>query len=228
MKFRDLWNLPRPTEVGFGEDCLQSKEFSPFTTGPTWEVDYDAAVRRLHPWRYFWVQRVVDPIYYGWHRLRRWFGEVLHRVQCVVWPSRYNFYRIDISNADPRHPNQWGYCDASEQIELACWGVLCRFVEEDVMYRPDASDEEDPHLKKMLENQAAHYDEVQELYAYWTVDRLADASKSNALFEATQNCTDAEEHARAVTEWMQFDQAVLDRREEMLRRLIAVRPGLWS
>jgi len=228
MKWRDFWDLPAPTEVGFEDNYLRTTMFSPFGTGPTWEVDYDAAVRRLHPWRYFWMKRVVNPIYYGGCRVRRWFGEVLHWVQCMVWPSRYNFYRIDISNADPLHPNQWGYCDASEQIELACWGVLCRFAEDDVMYRPDASTEEDPDTKKMLENQTAHYDEVHELYKYWTVDRLVDAEKSEALFEVTEHCTSADEYSDAIRDWIKFDEVVLHRREEMLLRLIKIRRGLWS
>lgn len=191
---------------------------SPFRALPrnrdwTWEgwEKWEADCRREFPVRYFLRQTV--PTFFGrlGHKFRNGYWWVMHRIHPR---HRYHVVRTGLPP---------GYWDFDTQILHACFECLRRYVEIEVRewegrenWRTvKGHDPEDEFIRQDVERRT----EILALYDWWTKGRPA-RPEPWAKEPWDQN-VDGHEADRQ-------EQAQRDEDQEMLARLVKVRPFLWT
>lgn len=225
---RRLLRLPTPVDLGWSEsNALGMREFTPYQEGHTWE-DWRGHCRAHYPVRYFLSE--IFPLWFSarfvWplRRLRDWV------LDYTVASRRH--HKLDLRGIDPlmseyRH----GYLDPCTVFWLAGWHALMRWSRE---YRNNPREWMSPEEQAAPENQGflQSYDELKELVAYWTVERLARDAHSHGCYEAMKEieptAENREAYEAASTKWLQARRAQEAREEEMWMRLCAMRAHLWD
>jgi|SRR5277367_6719860 len=138
-----------------------------------------------------------------------------HWVRCHVW-NRYHIVNLSKHSDGYR----WGWIDRDWAMCLACFNLLCDFVENEDpkigtrtldSYRPswwEADAQWHPVEKETIELQIAADAEIRALYQWWKTERKA-------------------EHAAAGYDY-KVREALDAKDEEMLQRLMKVRTRLWT
>lgn len=216
MKFL---HLPTPTELGHPDDSLPSREWTPDAVGYTWE-DWEAEVRGRYPVR-FWLTRTMPDFFRPvWWRVR----DAVYWLRCHVVP-RYRYHLVDLRGVDPLVPYTHGYLDPCSVMRLAAWKALRDYVEKAGPTDPASwatpAELAEPHLKA----QKDRYDEVMALYRWWMVERADDDAAVSELYRLTRQPETREASLKA---WLDANDQVDRRDEEMFLRLAKLRPFLWT
>ena len=167
----------------------------------------------------------------GWRALWRW--TPLYWLRCHTF-TRYHM--IDISGQDGY---TWGWIDRDRAMLLACFALLCEYVEREDPFGIIDWDSDPDH-------QAAAA-EIRALYAWWRHGRREEAEAVDRFFgehchqvpeevefprnedgTTTWNLGAGWDSAENERIWFERYTALDTREEEMLGRLIKIRGYLWT
>jgi len=157
--------------------------------------------RVLHVVRDFFVRTI-----WGGYQ-RGGISGAYHWVRCHAW-HRYGI--IDLA----KHSNgeyRWGWIDRDWAMYLACFHLLCDFVENEdphVGTRTERSYADDEYAQAIAKAQLEADAEIRRLYDWWTKERKA-------------------EHDAAGYDY-KIREALDAKDDEMLQRLMKVRTRLWT
>jgi hypothetical protein len=223
--FKLLFALPTPTELGMSDsDAIGSREMTPFQEGPMWE-DWHAKVKELHPIKYFLSEKVGF-----WFSMRA--KNVADAWYWLLCMTLYQHHKVDLRGVDPIDEYTHGYLEPCDEIRLACWKGLRRYVEKGEPQDPakwDVTEEE--RASEWHTRQKAAYDEVMVLHHYWMEGRKQEWDEEQVTYRemrAAAEARDQEKYEAISATWLSKHKAMEDRAEEMLKRLISVRSSLWT
>jgi hypothetical protein len=217
-----LLKLPSPVDLGWS-NALGSRHFHVAPGQKTWE-DYIEHLKATFPIRAFIAITLYEFLYYTvWCNIKHPFIEVHYWLVSHIIPSR-RYHMLDL-----RQPNgyRYGWQDIDHRLVYAMFNLLNLFVEKEDRYCPTEEDvAAEPHLK--AQRDACH--EIQAIYTWWNVDRIAAEkaieNEQNRLYGdwALRSLPTSDE--RAALYKMETD---LDAKtEEMMIRLVKVRGWLWT
>lgn len=225
-KLVGMLDPPSPKDLGWSESgALGMRSITPFQPGKTWE-DWHKYVRKHYPVRSA-LMGTKAYLVRKWKRL----GDVVYWIKCHTLPS-YRFHLLDLRDVDPIRPYTYGYISPGDAIELAAWVCLKRYVER----ARDPADWATPEqLEDDVKQQKADFDEAEALYIYWTKERKELRDRTMSLFhkmeaeskEALKTTKEpTEEYNLARQSWLESHDLEAQRAEEMLLRLVKIRPTL--
>lgn len=155
------------------------------------------------------------------------------RANNLLWGLRHRF--------DPRHRYNVvrtglpaGYYDPDTRMLHACMALLCAYIEEghggaDKLdaFSADLLANPDPHAPGSCARQAASQSEATAIYRWWKVDRPANHARLDKW--CTLLFGDARDKSMGTEEehWA-FEKKLNADDQQMLHRLIDIRPSLWA
>ena len=141
------------------------------------------------------------------------------------------YHLIDIR--DPRHDYSWGWIDRDHAMLMACFTLLRSYVEKEYPFCRIDWNSDDRHKQAAME--------IRALYRWWTVDRqrewLAQEKAADDLyifdlpigtsFEERRTDRTPEQQARWDS-WVDQEDVLEKKDDDMLMRLIQIRRFLWT
>jgi len=228
--YRVTIKVPSPKDLGHSSyNALQSRRFQSFLSPDayTWE-DWEKEVKIRYPFRYFISETIPD----CWHWFKIKFISPIDRVIYFIKAhtlKSHIFHIVDLrKNKSPSYKYKWGYLDTCEQILLANFVILQRFVEEGSPHNLLDTYTLAQIDAEGMRHQHDAYVETMELYNWWITGRKEEHDIVDALFDVTRDKTDEKVYRAASAIWLQADQASSAKDDEMLIRLIKIRRGLWD
>lgn len=229
--------LPTPVELGMSKyNALPSRDFTPQAQGPCWE-DYHVEVKKLHPVKYFLVETLPDFWRYNiWNTCTRPFKDAHYWLVSHIIPSR-RYHMLDLRQPKMRNgiENQdayrYGWNDVPEKMVYAMMNLLDHYLTVEkpydlsLHYSPEEI-EADVGLKRQHHN----LNEAKTISHWWNNERNQNLTKRIKLVtqwsKAHRDCSpDADKLSQELQEHEKYCDNKL---EEMLIRLIKIRPGLWT
>jgi len=203
--------LPTVVELGKSKsNSLPMRDFSPEEKGYCWE-DYEKEMKEKYPIRYFLSKTI--PHYFAVYismRLSDWKWRIIDLFRRPHMLDTRSFYGYN-----------GGYIDPCEQMLYANFAILKKYLDEDPYnIRDEYSDEEID--EKGLRAQQDHYDEAQDLWKYWTVDKLEMEAEYQKLLQEWYK-----DKSRK-PKWINLKDKIEKTEDEMLIRLMKIRRGLWT
>ncbi|HVI40794.1 MAG TPA: hypothetical protein VM577_09050 [Anaerovoracaceae bacterium] len=230
-----LFHIPTPMELGKSDSSALPSDFFPNETEDgeeeyTWEK-YDAEMQAAYPVRWF-ITRTIPRIWsrYIWGRMmltpleRARYWLVSHLI-----PSR-RYHMLDLRQPDGY---RYGWVDAPQQLLYANFAILKNYVEGELDGKvPRYKEEEHQDWLEGARSWNKHYEEIENLYKYWTVDRaiwqkkLGDMSHmANVIRNDQRNFVEGNNlYDKLREEQKKFDEF----ETEALIRLIKTREGMWT
>lgn len=149
-----------------------------------------------------------------------------HWLRCHIW-NRYHI--IDISKVDTGpDPYRWGWVDRDKVLLLACFKVLCDFVEkeDDCLsnfsdYSPKPREECAEDIAETIDAQIAEKRKIRALYEWWTIRRRIDWDELDDMY------TQPKKYKDPMT-ILEHEEALHKKDEEMLIELMKLRRLLWT
>lgn len=164
--------------------------------------------------------------------MRKWFKEALYWLKVHIVPSR-RYHIINLKKAGKYH-YKYGYVDPVHKLFLASFIILCDFVEQEMDQINWDSDPD--HQRAAVE--------IKALYNWFKFGRKASEDELSAIYEAipgiqkeitfmpSENYPGEEVMVRrtgpAYEAWSQAYHEFEKQDQVMLKRLIEVRPYLWT
>lgn len=149
-----------------------------------------------------------------------------HRYHFLDLRSKYDDYKA-------------GWLDADHVMELACFGALVRFVEEEeglkvTKWKPDPNDPdpEDQDMATYYAKMEPVYNEIVEIYKWWTKDRkneqIAIDRLMGKLYGTEREVLSVEQRESEVARLTELEESFRLNSDTMLKRLIEIRHYLWT
>lgn len=222
--------VPGPKALGHSKlNALQSRTFSKFigTNVYTWE-DWENEVKIRFPVRYFLTETIPSK----WRSLtgptKRRITDFIYFIKCHTM-KEYCFHKIDLRQPKgSSYEYRWGYLDACEQIMLANFTILCKFVENGSPTNLLASYTIEEIQAQGLMVQHEAYLETMAVYNYWKVERKQLLDESDRLFDEYKDEEDQSVYRAKQQLWWNAREAFDLKEDEMLIRLMKIRRALWD
>lgn len=167
--------------------------------------------------------------------------KILKRIKKAVWWVRYRTtdrrHIIDISGMDGY---ERGWIDADHAMQLACFRLLCDFVERENPgvgfhtwqdYAWPTMTQKDVDL---IQGQMDYDDEIRKLYVWWTKVRPLEHRRAaemldNLKFPPTLIYLEmSPERREKFEEWAEENRRLDEKDDEMFMRLVNVRHRMWT
>lgn len=168
-------------------------------------------------WHFF--ENLIDPL----------FQKIYLRLEPVYWIRAHTFDRYHVINISGIDGYRWGWSDADHRIELAMEKIFLEFYEKE--------------YPGMIEWDADTEREIEELYKWFTVDR----KKMNEMMNdyacelpTLDECLKEQpggktylydppaDRREQLAIFMEMDEAIEKKKDEMLTRLLNLRRRLWT
>ncbi len=185
---------------------------------------------KLRRTKYYYFLRYTLPMWFEYNVFRR-FREAIYWIKCHTLKS-YKFHIVDLRGVDSVHKYKYGYKDPGAILELACWAMLRKYVEECKPSDPETW--AGPDLVKeggeFYHNKIV-YDEVMGLYDWWTKGRLKYVEDMDNLYEERRkaiknnNIRLINQMNKKLSEYRDF---VEKQEDEKFEQLIRLRKQLWD
>ena len=225
---RKWFCIPSPKELGQKSNALGSKLFG-FQGGGTytWE-DYEKEVRIRFPFRYFFFRTIPQKINVVLRPIRYNVREALYWLKTHLIPKhRYHF--LDLRQPKGGGFNyRWGYINPDDKMMLAVFNILCEFIEKEGPTNPlDNS----TLAELSAQGQMTYYNgylEMMELYNWWRTGRRQEHDKVEEFFSTYREEKNHVIYNQKSNQWIQMNQELDKKDDEMLERLMKIRRQLWS
>jgi hypothetical protein len=228
----DYWKwkiLPSPIKLGMSDsNALGSRHFGNQPGQPTWD-DWEEKVKEMMPVRYFLVEELVPWFKLQW---RKYVTDPVYWLKCHFLKS-HRYHMLDLrqpANKEFGFPAyKYGWIDSDTKISYALLNILNTFVKDEMPHKYCPSEEEviaEPHMQHQrsawLETKAIHY--------WWNVERLRQQKTHDELLHKWSEAhkVNAPETQQLWDEMKKAEQALEDKEEEMLIRMIKIRRSLWT
>ncbi len=237
---RKFFKLPSPVDLGMSKhNALPSRDFTPSCKGPTWE-DYYAEVKKLHPIKYFLVETLPDFWRYKiWYKCTRPFTDAYYWIVSHFIPSR-KYHMLDLRQPKMRNgiENQdayrYGWHDVPEKMVYAMMNLLDSYLIDECpekYHDPSVSYSlEEIEADEGLKHQYHNLTEARAISHWWNNERNKETTKRIELLQkwsaAHRACSP--EADKLSEELWAHEKFCDDKLEEMLIRLIKIRPSLWT
>ncbi len=194
----------------------------------TWE-DWRETTQAAMPVRYFLLEELPF-----WWRVR-----VAGRAdRALYWLQAHTTHRYHLLDMRSReYGYAWGWIDSDQQMLLACFAILKKFVEQEdprVGLRTAEADfgttvAQTPALAGRLESEK----EIRALYNWWTRERPAQEAALSARWAALASGKDLRQDwptiGRAEKDALRAEREALHfQADQMLERLLRVRHYMWT
>lgn len=226
----DYWKwkiLPSPIKLGMSDsNALGSKHFSNQPGQVTWE-DWEDKVKAMYPVRFFLVEEFVPWVQLQW---RKYVKDPIYWLKCHLLPShRYHMLDLRQSKKDSPMAYRYGWIDSDTKMTYALIKILNDFVKYEMPHWYCPSEEEveaEPHLLHQRNN----WLEAKTLHHWWNVERLRQQKAHDELLHAWSDAhkVNAPETQQLWDDMKKTEEALEEKEEEMLIRLIKVRRSLWT
>jgi hypothetical protein len=235
MSIKDFFKLPSPKELGLSKhNALQSRLFSPETTGFTWE-DYYKYCKSKWPIKYWLIRSLPYFIKYN-----VWF-KIKNPINKLYWYLRYNFvpgskyHMLDLRQPKPKdgsYSYRYGYLEPAEQLLYGMFAALNNYMKDnadtDTAITSSYSAEEIEN-DLSLKSQLAAFAEIKLIHKYWNVDREEERKiidkMQDELYAARKAGKPINYDHKIINK---LEEDILSKEEEMMIRLIKVRNYLWG
>lgn len=208
---RKLWQLPKPTSLGFSSDCAMGmRDFGLQPGQECWE-DYYELCEEKYPVRYFMDKRMGTAV----RRFRGHVRDLKYEILYLFSP-RHRYHKLSLSQ-----PSGYkrGWCDSDRQILFANFNILVNFVEGEAGGISRLEDDLERYLDRWGEyngvwiDHAKRTQELIDLYSYWKWERLP-----YYQYDLYENPYESFEQS----------EADFEKETEMLARLMKVRRSMWT
>lgn len=140
---------------------------------------------------------------------------IYHWIRCNTW-NRYHILNLTKHSKN----TSWGWSDRVEQMKVACFHLLCEYVEKEKPFEV-VNWESDPHHQ----HAAA---EIKDLYNWWKVEQYKEQDELNSLVSDFRFTPEGIKFKGDFEAYKKRSDELEEKEEQQLKRLLAIRGYLWT
>lgn len=230
---KKIFQFPSPKDLGLSNsNSLPLRKLTPDAKQFSWE-DYDNYIKKTYPIKYFLLETLYNYIKYNiFYKAYIPLYKIYHFMLCHFVPSR-KYHLLDLRQKENKFSvdvYRYGWIEIPEKMTYAMFNLLTEFVENSQKIDFNQFSEEDLKNDPGLRQQKLLFDESQEIYNWWHIERKKDLNEINNLykdFDIALNSknlnlkNDLLELIRAKESSMEY------KTDQMLERILKIRKGLW-